>query len=185
MNITYIHYQPVHEMVRLKYRQAEEPEWCLSLFLMCSWSHLGLQSSLFLSQCRLSWISELCIQFYLTFWRLYIICQILWLFKCSPDWLLNFFTGGFGDLLESYGDGFLETWGISLLPLFKNAFDFCSTKPFLLLGEFFRCPSRTSGWLPVTEVTIVGNGSGCLVVVRCVVVDLVGGGPHIKSEVKK
>ena len=113
------------------------------------------------------------------------ICQILWLFKCSPDWLLNFFTGGFGDLLESYGDDFLETWGISLRPLFKNAFDFCSTKPFLLLGEFFRCPSRTSGWLPVTEVTIVGNGSGCLVVVRCVVVDLVGGGPHIKSEVKK
>ena len=104
--------------------------------------------------------------------------------KCSPDWLLNFFTGGFGDLLESYWDDFLEPWGISLRPLFKNEFEFCSTKPFLLLGEFFRCPGRTSGWLPITDVTIVGNGSGCLVVVRCVVVDLVGGGPHIKSEVK-
>ena len=94
-----------------------------------------------------------------------------------PGLLLNFFTG-FG--VPEWKEDFCTESGI-LRALLRNEFPSGLITPFLLLGRFFRFPIITSGWAPVTAVTIVGTGVGVLVVVLGVVVDFVGGGPHIRS----
>ena len=59
------------------------------------------------------------------------------------------------------------------------------TTPLRLRGKLCRFPNLTSD-LGVAEIafTILGKGFGILVVVLGVVVDLVGGGPQIKSEIR-
>ena len=89
---------------------------------------------------------------------------------------MNFFTGfGVPELKVDFcaGSGILRA-------LLRNEFPCGLITPFLLLGTFCRFPVITSG----CAVTIVGKGVGILVVVLGVVVDFVGGGPHIRSGKK-
>ena len=76
--------------------------------------------------------------------------------------------------------GILRDW-----PCPEMELVFMLPKPFLLRGGLF-CfdPKRTFGGDADIAVIIVGDVVGGLVVVLTVVVEMVGGGPHIRSAKK-